>query len=210
VRTVVLVAGGPEVPAGLALPPHVAVIAADGGAEHALRLGLRIDLVVGDLDSLSPATADGLTAAGVPFLRHPTDKDKTDLELALEAALEHQPERIVVVGSAAGRLDHLLSQLTVLVSELLAGVEVDAHLGPATLHVVRGRRVLHGSPGELVSLFALQGPAHGVTTSGLAYALADETLQAGVGRGVSNVFLTAQAEVAVADGVVLVVRPGAS
>jgi thiamine pyrophosphokinase len=208
VRTVVVLAGGPDLPQDPVLPPHIAVIAADGGAEHAPHLGLRVDRVVGDLDSLRPATAEVLAAAGVAIEHHPVDKDKTDFELSLEAALVLQPDRIVVVGSATGRLDHVLGQLTVLTSGLLADVEVDAFLGPARLHVVRTRRVLHGKPGELVSLFALPGPASGVTSTGLEYRLDAETLPAGVGRGVSNVFAAERAEVSLTDGVILVVRPG--
>ena len=210
IRTVVVVAGGPDLPQAPVLPPNIAVIAADGGAEHARRLGLRVDRVVGDLDSLPRAAADALACVGVAIERHPVDKDKTDFELALEAALALEPGRVVVVGSATGRLDHVLGQLTVLTSEFLSGVELDAFLGPAVLHVVRTRRVLHGRPGELVSLFALPGPASGVTTAGLEYPLDAETLPAGVGRGVSNVFTAERAEITVTDGVVLVVRPGLS
>jgi thiamine pyrophosphokinase len=210
IRTVVVVAGGPDLPQAPVLPPHIAVIAADGGAEHARRLGLRVDRVVGDLDSLPRATVDALACAGVAIEHHPVDKDKTDFELALEAALALEPHRIVVVGSATGRLDHVLGQLTVLTSELLSGVELDAILGPAVLHVVRTRRVLDGRPGELISLFALPGPASGVTTAGLEYPLEAETLRAGVGRGVSNLFTAERAEITVTDGVVLVVRPGLS
>ena len=69
-----------------------------------------------------------------------------------------------------------------------AAVPVDATFGPAHVHVVRGERTLAGEPGELLSLVALNGPAEGVTTEGLAYPLVGETLEPGSSRGVSNVF----------------------
>lgn len=203
-----VLAGGPGLPDLRALPPHVALIAADGGTAHARRLGLRPDLVVGDLDSLPAGELETLARDGVRVERHPVDKDQTDLELALAAALALEPERIVVVGSAEGRFDHTIGQLLILGSSNLAGVEVDAYLGEASLHVVRGRRTLDGSPGELVSLFALHGDAHGVTTRGLRYALNGATLLAGVGLGVSNVVEDEQVQIAVEDGVLMVVRPG--
>lgn len=209
-RTVIVVAGGPDSPEAPELPPHVAVVAADGGAARARVLGLRIDLVVGDFDSLPPEVARSLEAAGVPFERHDRDKDKTDFELALDAALRFQPDRILVIGSSSGRLDQLVGQLQVLASEALAEVEVDALLGPATVHVVRGSRVLSGEPGELISLHALQGDALGVTTDGLRYALQAETLPVGTSRGVSNEFAARQAEISLTGGVVLAVRPGFS
>ena len=48
--------------------------------------------------------------------------------------------------------------------------------------------MLEGEPGELVTLVAVNGPAEGVTTEGLAYPLRGETLEPGSSRGVSNVF----------------------
>lgn len=209
-RFVIVVAGGSDSPEAPELPPHVAVVAADGGAIRARMLGLRIDLVVGDLDSLPPEVVQALESAGVPFERHAPDKDKTDFELALEAALVFEPDRILVIGSSSGRLDHLVGQLSVLASDFLAGVEVDALLGPATVHVVRGRRVLQGEPGELISLHALHGDALGVTTEGLRFPLRAETLPVATSRGVSNVFAAEEAEITVTGGVVLAVRPGSS
>jgi thiamine pyrophosphokinase len=201
--TVVVVAGGspPSARAAEALPPDAPVIAADGGADHALALGLEIELAVGDFDSGSPPEA----ARRVE--RHPSDKDATDLELALRAALALEPRRILVVGGIEGRLDHLLGELLILAAEDYAGVELDAVLGDALVHVVRGERTLTGTPGELVSLFALGGPAAGIVTEGLRYPLAGETLEPGSSRGLSNELAAAQARISVESGVLLAVRP---
>jgi thiamine pyrophosphokinase len=199
-KTVVVLAGGPAAPGGLALPAGATVIAADGGAE----LGLPVELAVGDFDSITAETLSTIPRVE----RHPAEKDATDLELALAAALRLGPERILVVGSAGGRLDHLLGSLLLLAGEKLAAVEVDARLGAATVHVVRGERMLEGEPGELISLFALHGPAEGVVTDGLVYPLRGETLEPGSSRGTSNVFATAEARISVARGVLLAVRPG--
>ena len=74
---------------------------------------------------------------------------------------------------------------------------------------MRGRRELVGVPGELVSLFALGGPAHGVRTEGLRWPLDGAVLEPGSSLGVSNRFDSVRAVIEVADGVVLAVRPGA-
>jgi thiamine pyrophosphokinase len=202
---VVVFAGGPP-PAAAALaelPAGAVVIAADGGADHALAAGLVPELVVGDLDSIS---ADGLARA--PHVeRHPVAKDATDLALALDAALDLAPRRIVVVGGADGRLDHLLGELLLVGSAPYGGVEIDALLGEARVHVVRGSRTFAGVPGELVSLLALHGPARGVVTEGLRWALRGETLDPGSSRGISNELVAPEARVDVADGVLLAVRP---
>ncbi len=209
-RTVIVVAGG-GVPALLLpgrLPDGVAVIAADGGIDRAHALGLHVDLAIGDFDSVSPAGLAAAEAAGARVARYPADKDATDLELALDTAMELRPTRIVVVGSDAGRLDHLLASVLLLGLERYAGTVIDACLGPVRIHIVRDSRTLSGTPGELVSLLPMHGAADGVTTQGLVYPLAGETLAAGSSRGVSNVFETRSASVSLEHGVLAVVRPG--
>jgi thiamine pyrophosphokinase len=205
-RTVVVLAGGPDAPTAVALPPGARVIAADCGAELARALGLRVELAVGDFDSISEETLASLAR----LERHPAVKEATDLELALAAALRLEPERVLVLGGAGGRLDHLFGGLLLLASEAYAGVRIDAQLGAAAVHVVRGERILHGEPGELISLLAVHGPAEGVVAEGLVYPLRRETLEPGSTRGVSNVFAAPEARIALERGVLLAVRPSGS
>lgn len=203
-KTTIVVVGGPEPPAApLAVPPGARVIAANGGVDLARELGLRIDLAVGDFDSTSGETPE--TSEGVE--RHPAEKDASDLELALAAALRSEPDRILVLGGVGGRLDHLVSEVLLLAADAYSGVQVDAQLGPAALHVVRDERVLAGDPGELISLFATHGRATGVVTEGLVYALQGESLEPGSSRGLSNVFAASEAKITVERGVLLAVRP---
>jgi thiamine pyrophosphokinase len=207
-ESVVVVAGGhtfgtrvPELPDG------ATVIAADGGVDRALALGLRVDLAVGDFDSISTEGLAAVEVAGARIEKHPADKDATDLELALDAAIALSPVRIVVVGSNGGRLDHLLGSLLLLGLERYATAEIDAHLGASLIHIVHGSRELTGIPGELVSLVPLHGAAEGVITRGLVYPLVGETLAAGSTRGISNLFAAETATVALQRGTVAVVRP---
>ena len=210
IDTIVVFAGGPQ-PSQRALeaiPPDAVVLAADGGAQHALAHGLAVDTAVGDFDSISPTAFAELERGGVRIERHPVEKDATDLELALAAAVERGPRRVLVIGAAGGRLDHVLGALTLLGADAYARVELDALFGPATVHVVRSERSLPGRPGELISLLPLHGPAVAVETEGLRYELHGETLHVGSSRGVSNVFTADRARIALASGVLLAVRPG--
>lgn len=206
ISTVVVVAagGGPDV----RLPAGATVVAADGGLRRAQALGLEVAVAVGDFDSADADTVRAAEAAGTRILRFPAAKDETDLELALGEALALQPERIVVVASAGGRLDHLLGACLALAAPRLAGVEVDGLVGDAVVNVVRSERVLRGAVGDMVSLLPVHGDAEGVRTRGLAYPLDGETLPAGSSRGVSNVFAEEEATVAIERGVLLAVRPG--
>ncbi len=208
----VVLAGGDPVDPGLRamLPADALVVAADSGARQAGRLGLRVDHLVGDLDSLSGAETAATAAAGATVERHPTAKDRTDLDLAMAAAVERGARRLVVVGGHGGRLDHQAGNLLLLASPAWAQVEVDALMGTARVHIVRAGtpRTIHGEPGELVSLLPVHGPARGVRTTGLAWALDGSDLVAGTSRGVSNVFTQANATIATESGVVLAIVPG--
>jgi thiamine pyrophosphokinase len=246
--TVIVVSGGTGAGelGGVTVPPARWVIAADGGAATALELGLRVDELIGDMDSVSAADEARLAGSGGRVERYPEAKDATDLELALAAAasLDPAPRRVVVLGGVGGRLDHLLAGILVLAAPRWAGVDAtgvhtEAWLGPAKVTVVRGRPVVDApvvdapvvdapvvdapvvdapvvdatvlaatAPGELVSLLAVGGVAHGVTTSGLLYPLEDSDLAPGTTLGVSNEFAAARATVSVARGVVLAVQPG--
>jgi thiamine pyrophosphokinase len=202
---VVVVASG-QGPA-VAVPAARAVVAADGGLDRAAALGLDVDVVVGDLDSVSPEALEQAGARGVRVVRHPAAKDATDLELALDEAVALGATRVLVVASDSGRLDHLLASLLLLGAERYATLELDALVGSALVHVIRGGRVLRGTAGELVTLLALAGPAVGVTTDGLEYPLSGETLDPGSSRGVSNVFSGTEVQITVREGVLLAVRP---
>jgi thiamine pyrophosphokinase len=205
---VVIAAGAPGESVRARLPEAAYVVAADGGVDAAIALGLQVGIAVGDFDSVTPGALAQVEADGARVERHPPDKDATDLELALDAALGFGARRIVVVGDAGGRLDHLLAGVLLLGHERYADVELDALLGPATVHIVRRERTLTGASGELISLLPLNGPTRGVSTEGLAYPLRSETLGPGSTRGVSNVFTGSDARVSVVEGVLAAVRPG--
>ncbi|NJK45129.1 MAG: thiamine diphosphokinase, partial [Pleurocapsa sp. SU_196_0] len=99
------------------------VIAADGGARHAVRLGLTVDVWVGDFDS-----SDGvvLNAPRETFSR---EKDKTDLELALDTAKTRGATSALVLGAFGGRFDHALGIVTMAARETRSGFTVDLESG---------------------------------------------------------------------------------
>jgi thiamine pyrophosphokinase len=206
--TIVVLAAGPDPAVPVSIPVGALIVAADGGGDYAVRLGLAVDVAIGDFDSISAAGLSALERAGVRIKRYPSMKDATDLELALDLALGLGPRRVLLIGSGSGRADHALGQLLLLAAEAYRDVEMDAQLGRASIHVIRDERCLVGARGELISLFAVHGAAVGVVTEGLVYPLRGETLSPGSSRGVSNVFAGEQARVTVAQGALLAIRPG--
>jgi thiamine pyrophosphokinase len=184
------------------------IIGADGGAARALDWGLVPQVVIGDMDSLPAALRGELEARGSAFIEHPRAKDETDLELALNYAVQQGAEEILVLGALGGRLDHTLANLLLLALPSLEGVLVRVVNGAGEVLLVGSKRriTLQGSPGDLVSLLPIGGDACGVTTTGLAWALQSDRLRFGFSRGVSNEMTAREARVEVEQGLLLVVH----
>ena len=191
------------------LPPPDVVIAADGGLVSALDLGLTPAVVLGDFDSLDPATLAAFVAAHpAAQIRHYVHEMKveTDAELGILAAVEQGATEIVLTGVLGGRWDHSLANLLLLTHPLLAQVPARLVTADTEIALLRGPliRQLWGRPGDLVSLLPLD-VAEGVTLSGLEYPLLEETLYGGRGRGVSNRLQHPPASVSIRGGAMWVV-----
>jgi thiamine pyrophosphokinase len=197
------------------------VLAADGGARHAAALGVRLDRWVGDGDSIDPAELARLAAAGVVMEHAATDKDESDTELALLAAIRAGAEGVVILGGLGGvRVDHALANVGLLrhpdlgarpvwlYDEMASRISLIGAPDPAPSGGVA--RELVGREGDLVSLLPLGPAAEGVRTEGLRYALHGETLHAGRTRGLSNVRSAAVARITVESGWLLVIETPAT
>jgi len=190
------------------LPDNAYVIAADSGLHHAQTLGLAVDLVIGDMDSVDPAVLDDAVRNGSSMQRHPTDKDHTDLELAFEAALRTGAQQILVVGSHAGRLDHLLGSMGLLAATAQLVDEIVWTDGSTVVTACTPRHpaTIGGRAGDRLSLVPTGADVAGVTTDGLRWSLDGEHLAAGSTRGVSNVMDAPVASITVDEGTLLIVH----
>ena len=192
------------------------VIAADGGLRWAQKLGVQVDVVVGDMDSVEGAALAEAEAGGAEIVRHDPDKDATDLELALRLACERGANSIKLIGGHGGRLDHFLGNIALL-AMLPNGVQAQALMGQTEIFVTHGHGTrgvkqqgeelaLNGKPGQIVSLIPWGGDAAGIKTEGLRWPLAGETLPLGTSRGISNEMTGTQASVSLESGTLLVIK----
>ncbi|MBM3673842.1 MAG: thiamine diphosphokinase [Actinobacteria bacterium] len=183
------------------------VVAADSGLGHARTLGIRADVVVGDMDSVDAETLERARFQGTRVERYSTLKDETDLELAIATARRLGADAATIVGAGGGRLDHFLANALLIAAPDWADLRIDALVGSARVAVVRDHVELQGAIGSLVTLLALHGPASGVTTRGLRWELTGDVLTPGSTRGVSNEMVEEIAIVMVEDGVLLAIQP---
>ncbi|MFH0990641.1 MAG: thiamine diphosphokinase [bacterium] len=177
------------------------VVCADGGANAALKYGIRPDAIVGDMDSIHTETRVKFQkAAFVEIL----DDDATDLEKAIRWTINHQFDHITVVGAMGKRLDHTCGNLGTLAKFYPDAVIVFVDdLGE--VHYV-GRELSFEAPlRTTISLIPLTR-CEGVTTQGVRYALTDETLEIGVREGTSNVVASNPVKVVVQKGNLLLYK----
>ena len=88
------------------------VIAADGGQMHLRKFGLDSDVLLGDFDSINDAELKKIKSHNKPeLITFPKEKDYTDLELAINAAIERGATDIVLLGVTGTRLDHTTANI---------------------------------------------------------------------------------------------------
>ena len=214
----IIVADG-EIRHGAALDPVLGafaaepslVVAADGGALKAEQLGLRPDVVVGDGDSLPSEKSAELRASGVEVIVHPVAKDQSDTELAIREALTRGATSLVVLGAFGGdRIEHTVANLLLLALPELRGIEAALVDGASTVRVIGlggpASIEMRGAPRDFLSLLPLSECVEGVTTHGLRFPLAGETLMQGPARGLSNELVGSSASVSTRSGRLAVIH----
>ncbi len=182
------------------------LIAADGGGLVLHAIGRAPHLLIGDLDSIDERSLRFFTNAGTDIRQYPREKNETDLELALLAAVSigaHAIELFCVLG---GRWDHTLATIAMLSMPMLSDIQVRIYADGQVISLIRDAVVIHGAIGDVVSLLPMTPTVNGISTSGLAYPLSNATLYFERSRGVSNVLTHQEASVVIGDGLLLLVQ----
>ncbi len=181
------------------------IICADGGSRHALAMGLRPDLIMGDVDSLDPVLGRNLEYIATDFMIFPPEKDKSDLELAMDHAIGLNPEEILLLGALGGsRADHTYANLLMLTVPHKAGIVTRIVGERQEIRLMERELTVSGSPRDYISLFPLQGDVEGVYTEGLRYPLCGETLHFASTRSLSNEFTSYEARITAESGLLIV------
>jgi len=181
------------------------LIAADGGAHHCASLGITPDILLGDLDSIKPAILEELESKEVPIHQHPTRKDATDLELAVDFAIDKGAQTVWLAGVLGGRWDMSLANIMLAASDKYTDQEMFL-LGPdCSMQILHPGRMytINGIPQQRVSFLPLKNEVCNVTLRGFEYPLTLHTMSFGSTLGVSNTIKNPQATVQHSKGVLL-------
>jgi len=182
------------------------MICADGGTRHALALRVRPDLIIGDLDSTEQGVLRKFKEQDVNIELYPRDKNETDLELAIDRALELNPQQIVIIAALGGRLDQTLANIALLTDPRLSTLDIRLDDGLEEILVCRDRAEVHGRSGDIVSLLPWQGAVSETQTTNLKWVLNKETLYPDKTRGISNEMTSDTASISIGSGLLVIVH----
>ena len=158
-------------------------IAADAGYRNAKALGVKVDLLLGDFDSLG---ADEIPK-DTERLSVPAEKDFTDTQLAVDTAIRKGADTIIIIGGLDGRLDHTLSNLAILEDLSDKGIFVYITNGQNRVRYLNSTSTLLPKSGyRYLSLLCLSEKAKGVSVEGCKYPLKNATLNRSFQYAVSN------------------------
>lgn len=177
--------GGTVHPDNITEHPHAddLCIAADAGYRNARLLGERVDVLVGDFDSLGEPPQ----VPGMEIFRVPVEKDLTDTQICLEVAVGRGADEIILVGGLSGRLDHTLSCLHILEDMRQRGLHGYFTDGQNRVHYVDSSSILIArSAYKYLSLIAADEKVKGVTVEGCKYPLKRATIKRNLQFAVSN------------------------
>jgi len=178
------------------------LLAADGGANHLGRIGLRPDAVIGDLDSITSGIRSWV---GEDRMVHRPNQNRTDLDKAMEYAFSDLGlEELTVLGATGGRFDHAAGNLGLLarraMGERLRFVDADHYVV-----AVEGEAVLDSVADETWSFFTFD-PGVRVSLEGVVWPVTDVALNLGTAPSISNRASSERVMVRATGGAVVVVR----
>lgn len=158
------------------------VIAADAGYRNATLMGVHINILIGDFDSLGmiPDDVDEV-------MQLPAEKDLTDTQVAVETAIERGADEIIIVGSTSGRFDHALSTLAILEKYHEKHLPIYIVNGQNRVRYIKNSGfIVIRSQYKYFSIIAADAKVKGVSIEGAKYPLINKTLTRDHQFAVSN------------------------
>jgi thiamine pyrophosphokinase len=182
------------------LPKLDLVVCSDGGARHLKALSLQPDILVGDFDSANPSLIEEYMEKGVEVLKFSSDKDETDTQLAVEAAVAKGADSIVLLGAIGSRWDHSYGNVMLLVKLAKLGIEGVILHSHNRIYVSNKALFLSAHPGQTVSLLPLGENVKIEAAKGLHYSVENQYMPLDYPFGISNIFTETTAEIRISSG----------
>jgi thiamine pyrophosphokinase len=186
------------------------IIAANGGSKHAKNFGVIPDVIIGDLDSIGKKDYLFFLNKGSKYKKYDVIKDKTDIQLAIEYAIESGFKEILLMCVFGNRLDHMLANLFLLMKIVDAGISVKIVDEFQEIILIYKSGEIKGDVGDVVSLIPLTPTVSGIKLLGLKFQPKNGRLKMADTLGISNVLTKKSAKITINNGKLLLIKPNSS
>lgn len=183
-------------------------IGADRGALSLINNGITPDLSVGDFDSVNMKELERIKLNSKRFELHRSEKDETDLELAVTHAVNLHPDSVYLFGVTGGRLDHELANLQLLYllnQKRIEGVILD-YLNKVKMVFSGTHSITKNASYPYVSFIPFSPEVKGITLSNFRYPLQSASLTWGSTRCISNEVLEENGLLTFNEGILYVIE----
>ncbi len=171
------------------------IICADGGYNKAVQMGIRANVIIGDLDSITDFDND------IEVIKYPAKKDFTDGELCIDFALQKGFDEILFLCMSSSRLDHTINNIFMM-SKCKKAMMADEE---NEIYILNDNLEITNKKGKILSIIPIENDLEGITTKGLEYPLKNETLFFGACRGNSNIINDDLCTISIKKGIGIVV-----
>ncbi|KNF08749.1 thiamine diphosphokinase [Gottschalkia purinilytica] len=189
------------------LEKHDLLICADGGARHLYKQNILPDIIVGDLDSIGDKVLNYYKKKEVVFHKFPSEKDKTDTELAIDYAIEKGATEISLLGVTGTRLDHTLANIMLLYDLLNKNIKariIDSH--NEIFMIKNNLEIQNDNKYKFVSVIPIINDAKKVNIKGFKYETKDIDFKIGTTLGISNEIKEEKGYIDMEDGICLIIK----
>lgn len=186
----------------LAAKGYDTIICADGGAEHARKLKIIPDFIIGDFDSVSKNTLNYFRNKS-KIIEY-TRQNDTDIEKCIKLAIRKKYHKVILLSVTGDRLDHTFCNLGV-VLKFSDRIEIELIHENSHLSLMKGKNEIECEIGETISLYGFDEETK-VTSNGLKYRLNNTTLPFGMAESTSNIAVKTVVSLNIKDGSIFVIR----
>ncbi|NYB74449.1 MULTISPECIES: thiamine diphosphokinase [Sedimentibacter] len=162
------------------------VICADGGLEKVKRLGLIPNLILGDFDSVNKSVLEDYKSLNIETVTFPSEKDYTDMELAISHAVKVGFKDIILVGASGTRLDHTVANMLLIEKYHKKDINIRIIDNNNFIQIITDSMIIPFRKNYYVSLIPLSENIEGLTLEGFKYPLNNINVERGSTLCISN------------------------
>ena len=183
------------------------IICSDGGANHAYKMDIIPDYIIGDLDSIEDNILKYYKSKHVQFEKFPAKKDETDTELSILLAKKLNGKKIDLIGALGGRIDHTIANINLLYYIKNKGITPKIISEREEIYIAIDEEIIiYGNIGDTISIIPIKGDAKGITLENLEYTLDNYNVEFSKPLGVSNVMKKNSCNIKINEGSILIIK----